>query len=66
MRDPFILVTKRRTGGYNYPGIVRVTPSTYDKLVILKEESGLSFGKIIEQCVEYALDHMEERTDAEE
>lgn len=40
---------------------VRFSPSVYDKLTNLSTESELSFNKVVNSCVEYALDNMSTR-----
>lgn len=37
---------------------VRFSPSVYDKLTNLSKDSELSFNKVVNSCVEYALDNM--------
>lgn len=39
---------------------IRLKSSLYSKLEDLAKESGVSFNKIVNQCIEYALDHLEE------
>lgn len=39
---------------------VRIQGSTYDKLVELAEKYNLSFNKIVNQCLEYALRELKE------
>lgn len=56
--DKFYLVTKGMTDS-DQRGVVRVTPSCYDNLLALKRKSGLPLTRIIEQCVDFAIDHME-------
>ena len=38
---------------------VRFKPEHFDKLTELSEQTGLSFNKILTQCVEYALSHLD-------
>ena len=56
--DKFYLVAKGMKDG-DQPGVVRVTPSCYDNLAMLKRKSGLPLTRIIEQCVDFAIDHMD-------
>ncbi|MGL4791612.1 MAG: hypothetical protein ACRCW1_09405 [Anaerotignaceae bacterium] len=37
---------------------IRLKPDVYEKLMLLSEESGVSFNKIVNQCIEYALTNM--------
>lgn len=39
---------------------IRLKAETFDKINELSEKTGVSFNKIINQCIEYALDSMEE------
>lgn len=38
---------------------IRMKPEVFEKLVLLSEESTLSFNKVVNQCIEYALANME-------
>lgn len=38
---------------------IRMKPDIFEKITILSEETGLSFNKIANQCLEYALNNME-------
>lgn len=44
--------------------VVRLKQSYYQMLSILKVQTGLPLGNIVEQCIDYALAHMEENNDA--
>jgi predicted HicB family RNase H-like nuclease len=39
---------------------IRMKPDLFDKITQLSEQSGVSFNKIVNQCIEYALDNMDE------
>ena len=39
---------------------IRMKPEYFEKLTLLSEETGVSFNKIINQCIEYALKNMED------
>ena len=39
---------------------VRIPNKTYEKLEELTKTNGISFNRLVVQCVEYALDNMEE------
>jgi len=43
---------------------IRLKADTFDKINELSEKTGVSFNKIVNQCIEYALDSMEK--DSEE
>lgn len=40
--------------------VIRLKPSYYQTLSVLKARTGLPLGNIVEQCIDYALEHMEE------
>lgn len=40
---------------------IRVKAELYDKLMILSEQTGASFNKIVNQCIAYALENMVEQ-----
>lgn len=42
-------------------GVVRVPPTCYDRQTELSDETGVSICRIVDQCVTFALEHMEER-----
>ena len=39
---------------------IRIKTETYNKLMQLGEEYGISFNKLINQCIDYALENLEE------
>lgn len=41
---------------------IRMKPEIFEKITILSEESGVSFNKIANQCLKYALDNMEKNS----
>ena len=42
---------------------IRFKPEHFDKLVMLSEKNGISFNKIVNQCIEYALSHLKEESE---
>ena len=38
---------------------IRMKPEHFEAIMALSEETGVSFNKIINQCIEYALTNME-------
>lgn len=44
--------------------VIRVKPAYYQTLAQLRARSGLPIGNIVEQCIDYALNNMEEITNA--
>ena len=41
-------------------GVIRIPPSTYDRLNSLSKETGVSICRIVDQCVAFALERMED------
>lgn len=39
---------------------IRIKPECFDKLMELSEKNGISFNKVVNQCLEYALDNLDE------
>ena len=39
---------------------IRLKPENFEKLTLLSEQSGVSFNKVVNQCVEYALQNLEQ------
>jgi predicted HicB family RNase H-like nuclease len=39
---------------------IRIKPEVFDKLMEISEKSGVSFNKLVGQCLEYALSNLEE------
>lgn len=37
---------------------IRMDPEQFDKLMELSEEHGVSFNKVVNQCIEFALSHL--------
>ena len=44
----------------NNRGVIRIPPSTYDRLAALSRETGVSICRIVDQCVGFALERLEE------
>lgn len=42
---------------------IRLKAETFDRINELNLKTGVSFNKIVNQCIEYALDNMEEEKD---
>ena len=62
MADKFVLITQGTTDSNN-SGIVRLVPSCYQKIAVLKRKTGMPLCKILEQCVDFALDHLLDEED---
>ena len=39
---------------------IRIKPEVFDKLMELSEKNEISFNKVVNQCLEYALENLEE------
>ena len=39
---------------------IRLKPENFEKLMQLSEKNDVSFNKVINQCIEYALENLEE------
>jgi len=39
---------------------IRITPIVFDKIVDISEKTGVSFNKIVCQCLEFSLNNLEE------
>lgn len=62
MRDTFVLFAPGLKDSNNR-AVVRLTPDCYSRVQALKAKTGLSMCRILEQCVDFALDHMEDEDD---
>ena len=40
---------------------IRIKPEYFDKITELGEKNNISFNKVVNQCIEYALDNLEEK-----
>lgn len=57
--DKFILITKGNTDSMD-KGVVRLSPSCYEKIYWLKQKTGMTMRQILDQCVDFALFHLDE------
>ncbi len=39
---------------------IRIKPDCFEKLMELSEKHGISFNKVVNQCLEYALENLED------
>ena len=39
---------------------IRIKPDCFEKLMSLSEKHGISFNKVVNQCLEYALENLDE------
>ena len=58
-RDTFRIIAPGLTDS-DKRGVIRVPPSTYDRLLILSRETGVSICRIVDQCVAFALERLDE------
>ena len=40
-------------------GVIRVPPNVYDRLAQLSKSTGVSIGRIVDQCVTFALERLD-------
>ena len=59
--DKFVLIGKGKKDSRG-KSVIQLTPSCYEKVFDLKLKTGLSMRKILEQCVDFALDHLDDGT----
>lgn len=57
-RDTFRIIAPGIRGSNNRT-VIRVPPSTYDRLADLSRETGVSICRIVDQCVTFALERLE-------
>lgn len=62
MPDKFVLFAPGREDSTD-KGVVRLPPNCYERVQNLKHRTGISMGRILEQCVDFALEHMEDTGD---
>ena len=58
-RDTFKIIAPGLKDG-DKRGVIRIPPSTYDRLMALSKETGVSICRIVDQCVGFALERLEE------
>ncbi len=51
-------VTKKEKKINSINRTIRMDPEQFDKLMELSEEHGVSFNKVVNQCIEFALSHL--------
>ena len=64
MADKFVLKLPYPDDTPAKQPVIRLKPSYYQTLSILKARTGLPLGNIVEQCIDYALEHMDEEEDS--
>lgn len=63
--EKFILITKG-SKDCDQKSVIQLTPTCYEKVYNLKRKTGISMRKILEQCVDFALEHLDDSTYGEE
>ena len=59
MMDKFVINTKNdKINSINRT--IRIKPEVFDKLMELSEQAGVSFNKLVNQCIEFALERLDE------
>lgn len=61
--DKFVLKLPCPDPNTDKQPVIRLKSSYYQTLSILKARTGLSLGNIVEQYIDYALEHLEENPD---
>ena len=56
--EKFVLIGRGTRDSKNR-SLTRLTPSCYEKVYDLRCATGISMGQIVEQCVDFALEHMD-------
>lgn len=51
-------IDKEKLNSKSVNRTIRLKQETFNKLVEISENNGVSFNKIINECIEYALSHM--------
>lgn len=57
--EPFKLKLPYPDDASNKQPVIRLKPTYYQTLSVLKARTGLPLGNIVEQCIDYALENME-------
>ena len=58
--ERFVLKLPYPDDSANKQPVIRLKPTYYQTLSVLKARTGLPLGNIVEQCIDYALENMEE------
>ena len=40
---------------------IRIKPECFDKIMEISEKTGVSFNKVVNQCLEYALENLDDK-----
>lgn len=63
--DKFKLKLPYPDDSANKQPVIRLKPTYYQTLSVLKARTGLPLGNIVEQCIDYALENMEGEENAD-
>lgn len=63
--ERFVLKLPYPDDSANKQPVIRLKPTYYQTLSVLKARTGLPLGNIVEQCIDYALENMEGSEDAD-
>lgn len=63
--DKFVLIAEGSKDSQR-KSVVKLTPDCYEKVYDLKCKTGISMRKILEQCVDFALEHLDDSPYVEE
>ncbi len=51
-------IDKEKLNAKSINRTIRIKPEVYDQLLEISKNTGVSFNKVINECIEYALSHM--------
>ena len=51
-------IDKEKLNAKSINRTIRIKPEVYDQLSEISKNTGVSFNKVINECIEYALSHM--------
>lgn len=51
-------IDKEKLNAKSINRTIRIKPETYAQLSLISDNSGVSFNKVVNECIEYALSHM--------
>lgn len=51
-------IDKEKLNAKSINRTIRIIPEVYDQLSEISKNTGVSFNKVINECIEYALSHM--------
>lgn len=51
-------INKEKLSAKSINRSIRLKPELYNKIAEISENNGVSFNKIVNECIEYAINHM--------